>query len=63
MARHFSCTKDCDGMYSFPLHRCKLGKINPRTIKGGIEAAKFMGIDYICALNVLRHKILVKMNR
>jgi len=34
--------------YSYGLRRCRIGKINPPTIKGGLEAAKFMGISYIC---------------
>jgi len=62
VAKHFSCTKDCDGFYSRSLGRCTLGKINPRTIKGGVEAVGFMGNNYICALNVLRNKIIEKAN-
>ena len=61
MAKHFSCTKDCDGFYSYSLNRCTLGKINPRTIKGGVEAASYMGMSYICAHNVLRNKIQIKI--
>jgi len=44
--------------YSYSLQRCKLGKMNPRTIKGGIEAAKWMGLSYICLLSPLRAKII-----
>jgi hypothetical protein len=47
MEADMKCTK-CE-YYSFPLRRCKLGKINPPTIKGGVEAARIMGLDYICA--------------
>jgi Zn ribbon nucleic-acid-binding protein len=36
------------GFYSKKLGRCTNGKINPNTIKGGIDAAQFMGIYYIC---------------
>jgi len=34
--------------YSYQHRRCLQGKINPSTIKGGKEAAKIMGIEYIC---------------
>ena len=34
--------------YSYSLKRCKLGMINPPTIKGGIEAARIFGLSYIC---------------
>jgi len=34
--------------YSFSLKRCKQGKINPPTIKGGVQAVSFMGMSYIC---------------
>ena len=34
--------------YSFSLQRCKQGKINPPTIKGGVQAAMIMGTSYIC---------------
>lgn len=34
--------------YSCPLLRCRDGKINPPTIKGGVSAAKIMGMSYIC---------------
>jgi hypothetical protein len=36
------------GHYSFGLSRCLLGKINPPTIKGGVDAVSFMGFSYIC---------------
>jgi hypothetical protein len=34
--------------YSYSIRRCKLGKINPPTIKSGVEAARFMGLSHIC---------------
>ena len=34
--------------YSYSLRRCKLGKINPRTKKDTISAARIMELDYIC---------------
>lgn len=37
--------------YSYSLLRCLDGKINPRTIKGGAEAALIMGISYICGID------------
>jgi hypothetical protein len=49
------CSK-CE-FYSFPLRRCKLGRINPRSIKGGVDAARIMGLSYICRLSPLRAKI------
>jgi len=47
--------------YSFLLRRCKLGKINPKSVKGGVDAAHIMGIDYICNLSELKSKIVEKM--
>lgn len=38
-AKRFSCTKDCE-WYSFESRRCKLGKVNSTTIKGGVEAVE-----------------------
>ena len=48
--------------YSHGLQRCKLAKINPRTIKGGVEAMKIFGINYLCAVdnaNLSRRKKMV----
>lgn len=42
--------------YSRALLRCKLGMINPRTIKGACEAARVMGISYICDKEGMRKK-------
>lgn len=53
------CTK-CD-QYSYSLRRCKLGKINPKTIKGGLDAARLMGMGYICSKCSLYDKILEKL--
>jgi len=47
--------------YSFPLRRCRFGKINPRTIKGGVSAAQIMGISCICLLSLLYPKIVSKL--
>jgi len=47
--------------YSFKLSRCKQGKINPPTIKGGIQAASFMGISYICAIDAENQKKQMKI--
>ena len=47
--------------YSFPLKRCRLGQINPPTIKGGVQAAKIMGLDYICRYAKYRGKIIEKL--
>lgn len=55
-----NCTKCSE--YSYSLRRCILGKINPKTIKGGIEAAELMGISYICNLCDLKDKIRIKLN-
>lgn len=51
------------GYYSFPLQRCRDGKINPKTIKGGVEAAKIMGTSYICPDSSLRQKILLAITK
>lgn len=40
------CTK-CN-CYSFALRRCTLGRINPNSVKGCVEAARVMGWEYIC---------------
>lgn len=55
----FLCTKCPE--YSFGLRRCTLGKINPKTIKAGCEAARFMGVDYICNKCSLKLKIRNKL--
>jgi hypothetical protein len=49
--------------YSYSLQRCKLGKINPRTIKGGIDAVKWMGLSYICYLSPLQAKIIAALKK
>lgn len=36
--KRMGCSR-CE-LYSFPLRRCTNGKINPTTIKGGLDAAK-----------------------
>jgi hypothetical protein len=41
-----TCSKCAN--YSRQLSRCKLGKIIPRTLKGGREAVQWMGLSYIC---------------
>ena len=51
-----SCLK-----YSYKLSRCIDGKINPRTIKGGVDAARFMGLGYICQLSPIKAKIVKKI--
>lgn len=47
--------------YSRKLGRCLDGKIMPRTITGGVESAKLMGISYICGYSPLREKIKERM--
>ena len=39
--------------YSFPLRRCKEGKINPMnvSIKNGADTMKIMGYQYFCAVD------------
>lgn len=49
--------------YSYPLRRCKLGKIKPPSIKGGVEAASFMGLDYICACDEENAKLKAKIRK
>jgi len=50
-----TCTK-CD-YYSFPLRRCKNGKVNPRTHKQTKEVMAIMGFSYVCCYNKHRNKI------
>ena len=54
-----NCTKCSD--YSYSLKRCTRGMINPKTIKGGVEAARFMGLGYICDLCDIKPKIMEKL--
>jgi len=49
--------------YSFSLQRCKKGKINPRTVKIGTEAAKVMGIDYICLFSEMKDEIIERLKK
>ena len=53
--KKMKCSK-CQN-YSFPLRRCKLGKINPPTLKGAREAEAIMGRGYICYLSKWRDKL------
>lgn len=52
------CSKCTD--YSYSLGRCKRGMILPRTIKGALEAATFMGWGYICGKSPLKGKAMNK---
>lgn len=58
------CTK-C-ARYSYPLRRCLDGMIRPATIKGGVDAARFMGMSYICGIDTenaqLKAKVAKKLN-
>ena len=49
------------GNYSRQLSRCKLGKINPKTVKGGIEAMRWCGIGYICDFDGMQYKVIKAM--
>lgn len=40
--------------------RCKVGMINPKTVKGAREAAEFIGIRYICDKEGMRGKVLAQ---
>lgn len=51
-----TCTK-CD-FYSFPLRRCTLGKVNPRTFKQVKDTADIMGTGYICDYNKFKERLL-----
>lgn len=53
------CSK-CN-LYKRALGRCAAGKINPPTIKGGVSAAKLMGISYICPWAKHRDKIRARI--
>ena len=44
--------------YSGSLGRCRLGKINPRTVKDAKSAAKLMGINYICNMNGIKDNMM-----
>lgn len=37
--------------YDFKINRCKKGLLNPKTIKGGVDAALVMSIHYICGID------------
>jgi len=52
------CSK-CE-YYSRGLSRCTLGKINPPTIKGGLNAIRYMGLGYICTLTERGQKTRAK---
>lgn len=49
------------GHYSRSLQRCLLGKINPPTIKGGVDAVRFMGFSYICGYAKYYDKIKAEL--
>ena len=55
-----ACTKECSN-WRRDVNRCALGKINPPTIKGGVDAAGVMGISYICGLTYRGHKVREKL--
>ncbi len=58
------CTKNCPvNGYDCSVRRCKFGKINPPTVKGGVEAVKWMGISYICQYANHRDAIVQKLSR
>lgn len=44
--------------YSGSLGRCRLGKINPRTVKDAKNAAKLMGVNYICNMNGIKDNMM-----
>ena len=49
--------------YSFSLGRCVLGRIMPKTIKGGIKATRIMGNAYVCGKSPLKAKIMTAMRQ
>ena len=49
------------GYYSRPLLRCKLGKINPPTLKGGAQAMEYFGFNYLCKIDTLNLNRAKKM--
>jgi len=49
--------------YNKGLGRCVYGKIIPKTIKGGAEAARWMGIDYICNKFGHRDKVFARIEK
>ena len=55
------------GNYSFPLRRCVLGKVKPPSVKGGVDAARFMGLEYICSIDAenaqLKAKVMEKLRK
>jgi len=44
--------------YSTGLGRCTLGKCNPKTIKGAVDAMRFCGWDYVCTHSAVQAKAL-----
>ena len=49
--------------YSFKVKRCLLGKINPPTIKGAVEAMTFFGPSYICNYSKVKTKAIKKFSQ
>ena len=49
--------------YSRSLGRCILGKIVPKTIKGGRDAVQFMGASYICPKTPGYQKIVFRAEK
>lgn len=50
--------------YDRGLRRCKLGKINPKTVKQAISAIKTMGsLSYVCNEDGMRDKALARMTK
>jgi len=51
----------CCKHYSTGLGRCTLGKINPKTIKGALDAMHFFGWDYVCIHSAVQQKALARL--
>ncbi len=52
--------KGC-GSYSYQLGRCIMGKISPKTVKGGLQAAALMGPSYLCGKSDVTKKVYEKL--
>jgi len=55
MAVEFKTCGKCSN-YSYSLSRCKLGFVNPRSLKDTISAMNFGGSSYICPFSKWKTK-------
>lgn len=56
--------KTCNECIAFSKTRmkCKIGKVNPKTVVGVINAIREQGIGYVCSHNPLRDDAIKRMS-